>query len=159
MEDYRPNSHRFKEEQKNLPEKKVEKVVSGTVTTKKKSKFADVFISEDIHNVKSYIIMDVLVPAVKDAIEDIITNGIRMILRGETAAQKPKSGVNYISYNKYSGRDDRRYESTRTRSGYSYDDIKLESRGEVEQVLSHMDDLIWEDPTCLRATKATCHHN
>lgn len=143
MEDYRPNSHRFKEEQKNLPEKKVEKVVSGTVTTKKKSKLADVFISEDIHSVKNYIVMDVLIPAIKDAIEDIITNGIRMILRGDTAP-KSKSGTSYISYNKYSSdrRDDRRYDSNRTRSGYSYDDVKLESRGEAERVLSHMDDLI-----------------
>lgn len=144
MEDYRPNSHRFKEEQKNLPEKKVEKVVSGTVTTKKKNRFADVFISEDIHSVKNYIVMDVLIPAIKDAIEDIITNGIRMILRGDTAAPKSKSGASYISYNKYSSdrREDRRYDPNRTRSGYSYDDVKLESRGEAERVLNHMDDLI-----------------
>ena len=145
MEEYRPNSHRFKEEQKNPPEKKVEKVVSGTVTTKKKNKFADIFISEDIHSVKNYIVMDVLIPAVKDAIEDIITNGIRMILRGESAAPRSKSGVTYISYNKYSGNNrdgERRYDNNRTRSGYAYDDVKLETRGEAEAVLTHMDDLI-----------------
>lgn len=145
MEDYRPNSHRFKEEQKSTPEKKVEKVVSGTVTTKKKNRLADIFISEDIHSVKNYIVMDVLIPAVKDAIEDIITNGIRMILRGDTAAPRSKNGAHYISYNKYSSDrrdDDRRYDTNRTRSGYSYDDVKLESRGEAERVLTHMDDLI-----------------
>ena len=72
MEEYKPNSHKSKEEQKNLvPEKRVEKVISGTVKSKKKSemqKFADVFISEDVNNVKSYIVMDVLVPAIKKAI-------------------------------------------------------------------------------------------
>ena len=32
MEEYKPNSHKSKEEQKNLvPEKRVEKVISGTV--------------------------------------------------------------------------------------------------------------------------------
>ena len=39
--------------------KKVEKVVTGTVKTKKKneiSKFADVFISEDISNVKNFVL-------------------------------------------------------------------------------------------------------
>ena len=62
MEEYKPNSHKSKEEQKNLvPEKRVEKVISGTVKSKKKSemqKFADVFISEDVNNVKSYIVME-----------------------------------------------------------------------------------------------------
>lgn len=78
MEEYKPNSHKSKEEQKDLvPEKRVEKVISGTVKPKKKSemqKFADVFISEDVNNVKSYIVMDVLVPAIKKAISDIVTN-------------------------------------------------------------------------------------
>ena len=75
MEEYKPNSHKSKEEQKDLvPEKRVEKVISGTVKPKKKSemqKFADVFISEDVNNVKSYIVMDVLVPAIKKAIYEV----------------------------------------------------------------------------------------
>ena len=39
MEDYKPNSHRFKEEQKQLPAetKRVEKVTTGKAMTKKKS--------------------------------------------------------------------------------------------------------------------------
>lgn len=69
MEEYKPNSHKSKEEQQTAPpEKKVEKVVSGSVKSRKKSeiqKFADVFIQEDAQKVKSYILMDVLVPAVK----------------------------------------------------------------------------------------------
>ena len=92
MEEYKPNSHKSKEEQKDLvPEKRVEKVISGTVKPKKKSemqKFADVFISEDVNNVKSYIVMDVLVPAIKKAISDIVTNGIDMILYGEAGSRK-----------------------------------------------------------------------
>lgn len=149
MTDYKPNSHRFKEEQKDSPpeeRKKVEKVVKGTVKTKKKSeisKLADVFISEDIKNVRSYIFMDVLVPAIKDAIEDIVTKGIRMILRGGTDTRY-KSGADRISYVKYSDkRDDRGpIDSSRTRTGYNYDDIILESRGEAEEVLTRMDELI-----------------
>ena len=40
MEEYKPNSHKSKEEQKNLvPEKRVEKVISGTVKSKKKSEY------------------------------------------------------------------------------------------------------------------------
>lgn len=67
--DCRSNSHRSKElAAKNAQHKKVEKIVKGKVKTKKKSeisKFKDVFISEDAKDVKSYIIMDVLIPAAK----------------------------------------------------------------------------------------------
>ena len=60
MEEYKPNSHKSKEEQQTAPpEKKVEKVVSGSVKSRKKSeiqKFADVFIQEDAQKVKSYIL-------------------------------------------------------------------------------------------------------
>lgn len=144
MEDYKPNSHKFKEEQ---AEKKVEKIVSGTVKTKKKNdiqKFADVFISEDMNSVKSYILMDVLVPAVKKAISDIVTNGIDMLLYGETGKSRKNSTASKVSYRSYyDDRDNyRRCTSSRTRSGYSYDDIILDNRGEAEKVLSQMDELV-----------------
>jgi len=148
VEDYKPNSHKSKEKAvvTEKTEKKVEKVVNGTVKTKKKSeinKVKDLFISEDAANVKSYILMDVLVPAVKKAISDIVTDGISMILFGTTGNRSSRGNSSFISYDKFSRReDDRRYGSTRTRSGYNFDDIYLESRGEAEEVLSRMDELI-----------------
>ena len=149
MEDYKPNSHRFKEEQSTKPEerKKLEKVVTGKVRTKKKSetsKLAEIFIAEDAANVKNYILMDVLVPAIKKAISDIVRDGIDMILYGE-ASGKRKPGTNsmYVSYNKCSyPREYDRREPQRTRGGYNPDDIVLETRGEAEEVLARMDELI-----------------
>ena len=80
MENYKPNSHKSKEEQKKTSEKKkLDKVISGTAKVKKKSKtgkFADMFISEDARNVKSYIVSDVLIPAAKKLISDIVKDGI-----------------------------------------------------------------------------------
>lgn len=149
MEEYKSNSHKSKEEQRTAKtsEKKVEKVVSGSVKTRKKSeiqKFADVFIQEDAQKVKSYILMDVLVPAVKKAISDIVTNGIDMILYGETGHTKKNGSASKVSYRSYyDKRDDRRnYSSNRTRTGYEYDDVTLDNRGEAEEVLSRMDELI-----------------
>ena len=109
-EEYGGNSHKMKDEQKALPDKssekkKAEKVISGAAKPKKKGeiqKFADVFISEDVGNVKSYIFMEVLVPAVKKAISDIVTNGVDMILYGETR-QKKNSNTTKVSYGKYYG--------------------------------------------------------
>lgn len=148
--DFVPNSYKYKEEKKQQTtdvQPRAQKVVSGVVKKKKKSeirKFTDVFVSEDVHNVKSYIWMDVLVPAMKKAIADVVTNGIDMLLYGETGRTKrgtPSSKVSYGSY--YKREDDRRnYDSGRSR--YSYDDIVLESRGEAEEVLSQMDAIMEE---------------
>lgn len=148
MEEYKPNSHKSKEEQQEpVPEKRVEKVISGTVKSKKKGdiqKFADVFISEDVSNVKSYILLDVLVPAIKKAISDIVTNGIDMVLYGETGHSKKSSPASKVSYRSYYDKpnDRRTSDSSRTRTGYNYDDITLDNRGEAEDVLSRMDELI-----------------
>lgn len=146
-EEYKPNSHKFREGQSEaLTEKKVEKVVRGKVKTKPKSgvsKITDIFISEDASNVKSYIMMDVLVPAVKKAISDIVRDGIDMILYGESRGRRSSTSSSYVSYRDYSRSDDRdRFRDSRTRSGYNHDDIILESRGEAEEVLTRMDELI-----------------
>lgn len=144
MEEYKPNSHRYREE-KNTPEKKVEKVVTGVVKTKKKNKFADAFVAEDFKKVGSYAFGDVLIPAIKKAIYDIVTDGIDMILYGENRSGK-KTTADKISYRKYY---DREYDRTksygddyRNRNSYSHDDIILENRGEAEEVLARMDELI-----------------
>jgi hypothetical protein len=153
MSDYKPNSHKSKVENttRSGEEKKVEKVVRGKVKTKKKTeirKFADVFIAEDAANVKSYILMDVLVPAVKKAISDIVQDGVSMILYGSAnGGSKNRYGnASYVSYRSYSDRDrrddNRRNDYARNRSRYDFDDIILSDRGEAEEVLTRMDELI-----------------
>ena len=142
-DEYKSNSHKSKEVDER---KKVGKVVKGKVKTKKKSgitKFTDVFISEDVSSVKSYIIGEVLIPAMKKALSDIVTNGIDMILYGESGVNKRKTPGSRVSYTNYYDRRDRdRYDDRRIRTGYDFDDIILDSRGEAEDVLSRMDELI-----------------
>lgn len=145
----KPNSHKSKEEQKQVPEKKVEKVVQGTVKAKKKSeikKFTDVFISEDASSVKNYLFMDVFIPAMKKAVSDMVTTGIDMLLYGEPGHTKRKGPSGNVSYNRmYGGSrrdDDDRFRSSRTNTGYNHYDITLDSRGEAEEVLERMSELI-----------------
>ena len=149
MNDYKPNSNRFKDEQqnKNTQEKRVEKpVVTGKVVTKKKSalsKFADEFISEDAKNVKSYVFGEVLIPAIKKAISDIVTDGIDMILYGGSRGDRKRSTADRVSYRNYydngrSARDTRTVSTSR----YTTDDIVLSSRSEAEDVLDRMYELI-----------------
>lgn len=145
MEEFKPNSHKSKELTP-APEKKVEKIVKGTVKSKKKNgidRLKDNFISEDAANIKTYVVMDVLIPAVKKAICDIVKNGVDMILYGESGRSNRRPSE-YVSYDRrYLDRGDPRfYKADRARIGYSYDDIILETRGEAEDVLARMDELI-----------------
>lgn len=146
----KPNSHRSKEEEAKslLPEKKVSKVIVGTVRQRKKSelsKFTDIFISKDVDSVKSYVLLDVLVPAVKKAISDIVTNGIDMLLYGESRG-KSNGSASKISYRSYydskQSRDRGESSYRRAQTGYGYDDIIFDNRGEAESVLMRMDELI-----------------
>lgn len=149
MDDYKSNSNKSKDEQKeSTSDKKVEKVVSGTVKPKKKGeiqKFADVFISEDVSNVKSYILMDVLVPAIKKALSDIVTNGIDMVLYGETGRTKNKSTASKVSYQRYYDRPDERRRDNHvqsSRGGFDYDELIFPTRGDAEAVIDAMNDII-----------------
>lgn len=147
MDDYKPNSHRFKEEQKTdvkEESKKLEKVVNGSVKVRKKSHLKEALISEDASNIKSYIVMDVLIPAIKKAISDIVKNGIEMLLYGDSGRsngqRSPSSSVSYRDY--YDRRDDRYRPNPSQRQGRSIDDLVIESRGEAEEVLTRMDELL-----------------
>ena len=146
MQDYKPNSHRFKEEQKKstTEDKKIQKVVQGSVKTRKKpglTKFTDVFISEDASNVKTYILTDVLVPAVKKLVSDIVRDGIDMILYGSTGGRGSSSSGSKVSYRDYYDRRDGHRASSsesRARNRFDYDDIIYNTRGDAESVLSLM---------------------
>lgn len=147
---YVPNSHKYKEEQKNAAamEKRVQKVVKGPVKTKKNEirKLADIFISEDIKSVKSYIFMDVLVPAIKKAIYDIVTNGIDMFLYGGTGKAKNGSNGQKVSYrNYYEQKNNGGYrgsETPKNHNSFDYDDIVFNSRGEAEAARQQMQDIV-----------------
>lgn len=143
MDEYTSNSHKLRDEQRRgvkPPEKKVEKVISGTAISKKKNgihKIASVFIPEDVENVKAYIFEDIVVPAVKD----LILDAVKAILGANGKSGRRSNGESYRRY--YDEKNARRdYGTTRARSGYDYDDIILDNRGEAEDVLSRMEELI-----------------
>ena len=151
MNEFPSNSTRFKQEQKanaNV-EKKINKVVSGTAKVRKKSevsKIADIFVAEDMDNVKSYVWMDVIVPAVKKVVVDIITDGVNMIFYGTAGARDNRSRGSKVSYSRfYDDRDrdrDRRSSDSRSRTRFDFEDITFRSRGEAEAVREEMMNVI-----------------
>ena len=147
VEEYKSNSFKSREQQKTAgSSKKVDGVISGSASRKKRSeakKFADVFIQEDVSNVKSYILMDVLVPAVKKALSDIVKDGVDMILYGETNRNRKNGNTSRVNYRGYYDREERRDRpSSRSRDYLDYDEIIFDARGDAEAVLDAMNDII-----------------
>ncbi len=138
------NSNKSKEH------KKREKIITGNVVRRKKpitKQFADVFFGEDVDNIKEYVIFDVLIPAIKDTFFDVISGGLSMTLFGTGSKKSSKlirdKGNSYVSYSSiYSNKDKPRNTNQTFRSTYNFDDIVLESKGEAEEVLSNLVDLI-----------------
>lgn len=121
-----------------IEKKRLEKVTDGKVLKRKKSlgkKFVETFISEDIGDVKTYIIEEVLIPAAKDTILD----GMEMLLLGKVR-NKNKNGrvVNYDRI--YS--NNKSQHSNPNKARMNFDDVIFESRAEAEEVLTRMVDAI-----------------
>lgn len=123
------------------------KVIQGQVITRKKSfgrRMADLFIGENIGDVKTYILEDVLVPTIKATISDIISGGLDMLLfpgqsRGRRSSSR--SNINYTPYNSLNNRGvpPTSYQN-RTSPRYGVDEIILGTRGEADDVLAAMSD-------------------
>lgn len=126
--------------------KKIEKVADGKV--KKKTgvtKFAETFVSEDVHTVRSYILKELVGPWVRDLLYNVIESTANMFIYGGTGGRNKKtSNASRVSYRSYY--DDKKntnsIDNNRARNGYSYDDVKVDTRGEAEEVLTRMDELI-----------------
>lgn len=141
MTEYKSNSFKSKEK---AADKRVEKVITGNARLKKKSgfqKLSDIFISEDIGNIKSYILLDIVIPTVKKTISEIIINGTDMILYGSNGGRK-KSNASKISYREYYNENNRRNSGSRSRGVYDYDNLIVNTRGEAEEILSGLDEII-----------------
>lgn len=144
--DYKPNSNRFKEQQKETvaEKKKIERVTTGKVKTRKKSglqKMAGAMFAEDAEKVKSYILMDVLLPTIADGVTDVLKKSIDAIFGRKSSDRNSRSSK--ISYRSYYDNPDRGSSSnSRSKGVYDYDDIIFSSRGEAEEVLDRMDELV-----------------
>lgn len=140
------------------PERVVEQVVTGEVTSRKKSlgrRFREVFIGGDTKTVISYVFSDVLMPQAKEMFVEAVSSGFEKLIYGEarpgrrTGTRHP-TGPGPTNYTRYAvrgnnpigrqGVEDRRpAASVRTQD---IDDILLATRPEAELVIDRMYDLL-----------------
>ena len=157
MDNYPGNSKRVTDNEpvKKAPakEKKVQKVVVGEVTRRKKplnKRFSETFVGGDAQSVWVYVLNDVVVPAAKDMIADSVSQGIEKMLFGESRGRSrgaTVAGAAYTSYNKISTQakassGGRRDISQRARASHNFDEIILNTRAEAQEVLDSLFTLI-----------------
>ena len=137
------NSFASKKEAVPAPsEKRVEKVVKGTVKTKKNEvrKLKDTFVAEDVHTVWDYLLHDMIIPTAKNLIVDLGKSFLeRTILGGSGGGRSSgyRDNVTYRDYGSYS-RNEPRYAAPRTRNQFDYDDIVFHQAGDAHAVLDQM---------------------
>lgn len=138
------NSHKSKEQEKQYSKpEKIEPVVSGKATVKKKSgivRLADVFLPEDVSSVKEYILVDVIIPKIKNMLHDIGSEAWDSFwgISGRSNSRGTASRVSYVSYDKMS--QNKQVDSPR-RSGVNYEEIIFSTRGDAEAVYDRMAEL------------------
>lgn len=147
MKDYRPNSLKSKEEQQ-LPEKNVTPVVSAeNVKTKKKSgfqKFFSTFITEDVDDIGDWALHDVIVPAIKRLIDEMV-HGLLYSGERRTASNSKYNRIGYTTYTTYnnpSSVNKPPVQEKKSNSVLDYDDIVVNNRGDAEVILSKLCELV-----------------
>lgn len=145
---YPGNSHIQKSEEPK-PEKRVEKVVTGNVTQKKKSlgqKIVETFVGDDINSVGQYVFFEIIIPKAKDMIFDAFTGGLSRGMYGSVSRKEAvrPGGSTYTAYNKISSNkiNENRGMSQQERATHDFSGIVFEDRADAEVVIERLGDLI-----------------
>ena len=149
---YPVNTHKAREKvepTKKAEEKKVERVINSPVARRKKSmgkRLKEIFITGDDQSVGSYVLFDVIVPATRELIVDVVTQGVERTLFGEVRSSGRRSGSSMrngrVSYNSYSkspmAREEPRTISRRARASHDFEEVILGSMAEGNEVIDNL---------------------
>lgn len=133
-----------------LPERP-RRVVRKAIVRKKSfvQSIAEGLVGNSSENVMGYIIHEVLIPAAKTTIQEMVSGGIEMLLFGEKRSSgKSKGGSSKISYGSYYSSNKDRDDDRRDRHRASYRDkfdlseIYFKTRRDADDILTNLcDDL------------------
>lgn len=147
--DYQSNSN--KKKKSDQPDKKVEKVVTGEVVTRKQSNkknIKSIFFGGEFKGAMRYITADVLLPAFRNLMVDATTKGIERVVYGEAnPRRRPTQYSNRVQYNSPVRRETPLYLPNQA-PRYSTpvkprpNEVILTSREEAELVLERLSDIV-----------------
>lgn len=149
--DYPSNSKNARlQEVKQGDKEPVEKVVTGNVIRRKRGFAAKIFgdvVAEDSTTIVEYLITDVLIPAFKNLVVDVVTQGVERTFYGDS---KSRSSSTKPAYTSYATRFDQGRSTTgqspvisrHARATHNFADVILSSKVEAESVLESLGELI-----------------
>lgn len=136
------NSHKNRDA---TPEKEpVEKIIEGKVISRKTpwyKRFRENMLAEDAGTVGEYLLTDVVIPATKNLIIDMVSQGIEKVLFGTARGRLRRSPIgsslrDQFDYGRVSrDREPRRMMSREARATHNFDSIVLEHRSDAIDVV------------------------
>lgn len=134
----------------------VKQIVSAEGVKERKTplakKFFSAYAGDDAQSVGSYLLFDVIVPATKNIISDIVSQGIERLLFGQVRSRTTSSGsivgTRAVNYGQYSSRPQQQQTapviSQREREMHDFSQYLVYNRGEAEMVIEQLQSLIEE---------------
>nr|DAF69221.1 MAG TPA: hypothetical protein [Caudoviricetes sp.] len=130
------------------PEKKV--IAKAKVQKKSRIKEAlRTFFAQDLPEIAEHLVVDVAIPAAKNAITDMVTQGIQQLLYGEVDRRRPTAGYTSYSSSSRSYRGTGRYETrpisnreTRQSKPTNVEDLVFDTRGDAVDVIEYVAEMI-----------------
>ena len=155
---YQGNSHRSKEP--SSPRPRVTAIISTPPTIRQRgvwSRFRVLFGGEDARSVGEGVMMDVIVPSVKDLLFDILTDGANRTLYGDSRRSRSSNGYrssnaanrNHTSYNRPTPRDgrDRQPEprmDRRERAQHDFTNLTFRNAADAEAIADRLRENVQE---------------
>lgn len=145
------NSHKNREApaEKAGGREPITKIVEGSVVTRKQpllKRFKKTMLAEDAGNVGEYILTDIIIPATKNLIVDMVGQTIERLLFGTSRGRVRRSPLgaslrDQVNYSRISS-EPRRVMSREARAKHDFNEIVLENRTEAVEVLEALIDRI-----------------
>lgn len=155
---YSANSQKSKQSEQPAEERIKGPVIVGTATERKeplRKKFLSAYAGDSAQSVGNYLIMDVVVPATKNLIVDLVSQGINRLMYGSSMPGRTNSFVgsmgSRVSYGKmFNGGGSAAQQPTpqqqkmspQGRANHNFGEIVLQTRSDGEMVLDSLRDLI-----------------
>ena len=128
-------------------EERLKTVTKAKRVKKNQPLLVRLFAGETTRQIANYVLWDVVVPAAKSTIQDIITNALDMALYNEPdrlgTGRRPvrrDRDRSFISYDRV--RANKVSRPTHKKGRNSFDDLIIDSRGEAEEVLTVLTETI-----------------
>lgn len=161
MQDFPANSQKAKATE--APREKLKPVTSAETVRRKKGlgrQFRQTFFSGNARDAAEYMVVDVVVPAIRDMLYDAMQSGIDRLIYGDRGGRPRPSkltgmSTGHVNYNTMTpkrhipgspvGPQQARMLSRQSRARHDFDDLVIPSRQEAEEVLDQLFEILSRD--------------